>query len=85
MSRVADSMKLAIVNLVGTCIALLTFHTRHFDAGLVWTLVFILPLLVLTIFFSIRELVRRQRRVQALIALAISAPALLLLMSVRLG
>jgi len=63
-------MKLAIVNLVGTCIAWLTFQTRHSDAGLVWTLVFILPLLVLTIFFSIRELVKGQRRVQALIALA---------------
>jgi hypothetical protein len=52
MSRVADSMKLAIVNLVGTCVALLTFHTRHSDAGLLWTLVFILPLLALTAFFS---------------------------------
>jgi hypothetical protein len=85
MNRVADSMKLAIVNLVGTCIALLTFRTRHSDAGLVWTLVFILPLLVLTMFFSIRELVKGQRRLQALIAVAISAPPLLLLMSVRLG
>jgi hypothetical protein len=85
MSRIADSVKLAVVNLVGTCVALLRFRTRHPDAGIVWTLVFILPLLALTVFFAIRELVRRRGTAQALIALAISAPPLVLLLTVRLG
>ena len=85
MSRTSDSMKLALVNLTGTCIALLTFHTRHSDAGLLWTLVFILPLLALTLFFAIREWLKGIGRAQALIALLISAPSLILLLTVRLG
>ena len=78
MSRVADSLKLGLTNLVGTAVAFLIFGTRYNDAGLVWTLAFIPPLLCITLAFTVRDLLTREKRVQALLAFSASVPPVLL-------
>jgi hypothetical protein len=84
MNKIADSLKLALVNLFGTTLALIVIKTRYSSLGSVWIWVFILPFFVLTIAFGIRDFLRRGKKSQAVIAVAVSLLPMLLLMFARI-
>jgi hypothetical protein len=84
MNKIADSLKLALINLLGTTLALVLVKTRYSSLGSVWIWVFILPFFVLTIAFGVRDFLRRGKKGQAVVAVAVSLLPMLLLAFARI-
>jgi hypothetical protein len=77
-SRVSDSLILATFNLCIAFSGFLLLHTSHSDWLIVVCWVLLPPLLVITLFFWARDLRRPTARRQAIVALLLSMPPLVL-------
>jgi formate hydrogenlyase subunit 4 len=81
--RIAVSLVLGAVNALFTGLAYLSAGTRFSNLGALWLFAFVLPTLLVTMLMAVKDALKRSMRLQAFIALLISAPSALWIYSVR--
>lgn len=84
MMKIATSLILACLNLLLVGVARALIYLNHLDAAIVIEMVFLPVLLLATVVFILRDLIRPGTRLYALLAILLSVPGALLVSSIRL-
>jgi hypothetical protein len=84
MRRLTDSVTLALINLLLAGLAWVGIYLNHKDTAIVIGMVFVPILLLLTLVFLIRDLIKPATRLHGLLALILSVPSAVLLSFMRI-
>lgn len=84
MRALSTSLVLAMFNLLFTGCALIFAYTTLADVAIVIEMVFLPLLLLVTVVFAIRDLLRRATRLYAVVAVFLSIPGAWLVFSITL-